>query len=239
MRNPQHAGMAGMADMAGPPTWVTVTGWVVTVVGALIALIILADIYLRRYRQSVPAMGVVWAITAIYAGPLALWAYCRWGRPSTPRWQEQHGDRPQLERPATVALHTIPGGVASFIGHGLAVPIVMGAGMTIAGRAVWPMILLIAVFALPLLTAFEYHVLALSAGDLTARGRLWKAVRISVPAVLAFDVGMGAVMMLVAFVLHYGHATMAFWLLMWVGMWLGFVTAYPIVWRMTMAGSNR
>ncbi len=239
MRSPQHAGMTGMVDMVEAPTWVTMTGWVVTGIGALVALAILVDIYPRRNRQPIPAMEAVWPITAIYAGPLALWAYYRWGRPVAPRWQQQHGRRPDSGLAATVALRTIPGGVASFIGHGLAVPIVMGAGMTIAGRAVWPMILLIAVFAVPLLTAFEYHALELSESNMSAGRRLWKAVRISVPAVLAFDIGMGAVMMLVAFVLHYGHATMAFWLLMWVGMWLGFVTAYPIVWRMTMAGSNR
>lgn len=239
MNCPEHAGMAGMADMTGAPAWVTATGWVVTTIGVLVALVMLADIYLGRYRQPIPAMEAVWAITAIYAGPLALWAYYRWGRPSTPQWQQQHGGSPKLGRPAAVALQTIPGGAASFIGHAIAVPIVMGTGMTIAGRAVWPMILLIAVFALPLLIAFEYHALALSADAMSAGDRLRKAVRISVPAILAFDAGMGAIMLLVAFVLHYDHATMAFWLLMWVGMLLGFLTAYPIIWRLVGAEADR
>ncbi|UVO12870.1 DUF4396 domain-containing protein [Mycobacterium sp. SVM_VP21] len=239
MNCPEHGGMAGMVDMAGPPEWVTATGWVVTGIGVLVALVILADIYLGRYRQPIPAMEAVWPITAIYAGPLALWAYYRWGRRSTSRWQQQHGEDPQLGPAATVALQTIPGGAASFIGHGIAVPIVMGTGMTIAGRAVWPMILLIAVFALPLLIAFEYHALRLADATVSAAARLRKAVRISVPAILAFDAGMGAIMLLVAFVLHYDHASMAFWLLMWVGMLLGFLTAYPIVWRMLATESDR
>lgn len=235
----EHPGMANMMDMAVAPAWVTVVGWIVTGLGVLVALFILADIYLGRYRQPIPAMEAVWAITAIYAGPLALWAYLQWGRPSTHLWRQQHPGSPNVGRPAHVALRTSPGGAASFIGHAIAVPIVMETGITIAGRAVWPMILLIAVFALPLLIAFEHHALTLCGDSASAGRRWWRAVRISVPAILAFDVGMGAVMVLVAFVLHYGHSTMAFWLLMWIGMLLGFVTAYPLVWRLSSPEATR
>lgn len=216
--------------MATAPTWVTIAGWVITWTGFFVAAMMIVDIYVRGYRQPVRAMEAVWPITAVYSGPLALWAYHKWGRPLTAKWQEQHQRSPQWGVAVTAATQTIAGGAASFIGHTLAVPLVMWTGWTIAGKHVWAMILLIAVFALPLLIAFEYRSLA----DLipsTAR-RLQMAVRISVLAILAFDLGMGAIMLLVAFVLHYGPTTAAFWLLMWVGMWLGFATAYPMVWRL-------
>lgn len=232
---PDMPDMPGMAGMAEAPAWVTILGWTVTGIGVLVAAVMLADIHLGRHRQPFRVMEAVWAITAIYAGPLALWAYYRWGRPASPRWQQRTGRTRNPGLPATAVVRTIPGGAASFLGHGIAVPIVMGTGLTIAGRAVWPMILLIAVFALPLLIAFEYHAQVRTG---PVRRRLWQATRISVPAIVAFDVGMGSVMLLVAFVLHYDHASMAFWLLMWAGMLLGFSTAYPVVRRLAGTGAG-
>ncbi len=214
------------------PEWVTLLAWVVTGLGVVIAGAMVVDIYVGGYRQPLRAMEAVWPITAIYAGPLAWWAYHRWGRPATPRCQQQHGRAPRLGLPATAAVQTIPGGAVSFVGHMIAMPLVMWTGMTIAGQGVWPMMLLIAAFALPLLIAFEYHSLSLTDGIRSVGQRLWAASRISVLAIVAFDVGMGASMLLVAFVLGYSPASMAFWLVMWGGMWLGFATAYPMVWRL-------
>lgn len=220
-----------MMMMAVPaPEWVTVLGWAVTSIGVVLAAVILADIYIGGYRQRVPAMEAVWPITAIYAGPFALLAYYRWGRPATRNWQHQHGEPPRLGLAATVAVATIPGGAASMIGHAIAMPLVMWTGMTIAGQMVWPMILLIAAFALPLLVAFEYHWMSRTSSAQTAAQRLRDAALISTLAILAFDLGMGASMLLVAFVLKYSGTSMALWLIMWAGMWLGFATAYPVVW---------
>ncbi|MCV7030740.1 hypothetical protein AWC25_09140 [Mycobacterium sherrisii] len=216
--------------MAMPaPQWVTVVAWIVTILGGMVAGVMLADIYLGGYRQPLKAMEAVWPVTAIYAGPAAWWAYYRWGRPATLRWQEHHGRAPQMGRAATAAAQTLPGGAVSFVGHMIAMPLVMWTGWTIGGQGVWPMMLLIAAFALPLLSAFEYHALT-SAGQIESAGRRWcVASRISILAIAAFDVGMGASMLVVAFVLRYAPDSMAFWLVMWAGMWLGFATAYPMV----------
>lgn len=216
------------------PEWVTLLAWVVTIVGVLTAGVILMDIYVVGYRQPLRAMAAVWSITAIYAGPLAWWAYYRWGRPASPRWQQQHERAPRLGSAAAAAVQTIPGGAVSFVGHMIAMPLVMWTGWTIAGQGVWPMMLLIAAFALPLLVAFEFHSLSGTGQFRSVGRRLWAASRISALAIVAFDVGMGASMLLVAFVLMYSPASMAFWLVMWGGMWLGFATAYPMVWRLLL-----
>lgn len=211
------------------PLWLIVLSWSVTGIGLLCAGVILADIYRGGYRQSMKSWEAVWPITAIYAGPLALWAYYRWGRPATPQWQRQHSASAQVGLGETAAIETIPGGAASFIGHLIAVPIVVGTGVTIAGKGVWPMILLIAVFALPLLIAFEYRSLT-QAGQIRSAGlRLRVALKISVLAIIAFDTGMGAAMLVVAFVLGYPPTSIAFWFVMWGGLLLGFMTAYPMV----------
>ena len=67
------------------PLWLIILSWSVTGIGLLCAGLILADIYLGGYRQSMKSREAVWPVTAIYAGPLALWAYYRWGRPATPQ----------------------------------------------------------------------------------------------------------------------------------------------------------
>lgn len=217
-----------MMSMAAPG-WVTLVAWIVTGLGAAVAGAILADTYIFGHRQPLHAMEAVWPITAIYAGPVGWWAYHRWGRPATRRWQRQHRRAPQFGPAARAAVQTIPGGAVSFVGHMIAMPLVMWTGWTIAGQGVWPMMLLIAAFALPLLIVFEYRALALAEHARWVRQRLWAASRISVLAIVAFDVGMGASMLLVAFVLMYSPASIAFWLVMWGGMWLGFATAYPMV----------
>ncbi|HCS26309.1 DUF4396 domain-containing protein [Marinobacter salarius] len=211
------------------PLWLTILAWSVTGIGLLCALIILADIYLGGYRQPMTSWEAVWPITAIYAGPLALVAYYRWGRPATARWQNRHGAAPDQGLAVMAALETIPGGAASFIGHLIAVPIVVGTGITIAGKGVWPMILLIAAFALPLLIAFEYRSLTRMGQIRSAGLRLRVALKISALAIIAFDIGMGVTMLIVAFVLGYPPTTIAFWFVMWGGLLLGFMTAYPMV----------
>lgn len=151
------------------PIWLTVLAWSITGIGMLCGGMILIDIYRGGYRQPMKSWEAVWPITAIYAGPLALVAYYRWGRPATPKWQQQHGPPPELGLDTTAAVETIPGGAASFVGHLIAVPIVVATGVTIAGKGVWPMILLIAAFALPLLIAFEYRSLT-QAGQIRSAG---------------------------------------------------------------------
>ncbi len=101
--------------------------------------------------------------------------------------------------------------------------------MTIADKGVWPMILLIAAFALPLLVGFEYRALTQARQIRSASLRLQVALKISVLAIIAFDAGMGATTLTVAFLLGYPPTTMAFWFVMWGGLLLGFMTAYPMV----------
>lgn len=47
--------------------------------GGVCALVIAVDL-LAGHRQQMWIMNVVWPITALYAGPLALWAYFTAGR---------------------------------------------------------------------------------------------------------------------------------------------------------------
>ncbi len=64
-----------------PPTWLQVLAVVALVAGGLSALVIAADILAGR-RQPMAVMNLVWPISGLYFGPLAVWAYGRFGRPA-------------------------------------------------------------------------------------------------------------------------------------------------------------
>jgi len=215
--------------MASPPTWLTVISWAYIGVGLLCAGVILYNVYARGYRQRMGAMEAVWPITAFYSGPLALWAYYRWGRLQSQKWQKEYSDPPEKSLPAKAATGATPCGAASFLAHLVAVPSVILLGLTIAGMDIWPMIILIAVLALPLLFAFEYFSSTVPGRSLSSGKGLGVALLIAAVTVVAFDVGMGAAMIFVHFVLMFPPTEVAFWFVMQIGLILGLATTYPVV----------
>jgi hypothetical protein len=226
--------------MATAPTWFTVVSWVFIGLGLLCAAMILYDVFGRGYRQRIGAMEAVWPITAIYFGPLALLAYYRWGwgRPQSRKWQEEHGDPPKKSLPAEAATGATPCGAASFLAHLVAVPLVVLLGLTIAGRGIWPMIILIAVLALPLLLAFEYFSSTVPGRGLSTGKGLGVALLIAAVTVIAFDASMGAAMIFVHFVLMFPPTDVTFLFLMQIGLILGFLTTYPVVLWLVRRGTK-
>ncbi len=213
------------------PTWLTVISWIFVGIAVLCAVAILYDIYGRGYRQRTSVMEAVWPITALYLGPLGLWAYNRWGRPRSEKWQKEHGEPPEKSLPAAAATGGFPGGAASAIGHVIGVPLVVFSGLTIAGEALWVMILLIAVIAILLLFVFEYFFSTVPARGLRRSGKgLGVALLIAFVTVLAFDVGMGGWMLVMHYLLFMPPLTdVTFLFLMQIGLILGFLTGYPAV----------
>ena len=212
------------------PGWLTAVSWAYVGLALLCAAIILYDVYGRGYRQPTGVMGVVWPITALYFGPLALPAYQRWGRPRSEKWRREHGSAPEKSLPVAAATGGIPGGAASAVGHVIGVPLVVLTGLTIAGQSLWVMILVIAVIASVLLFAFEYFFSTVPARGLPAGRGLGVALLIALVTVLAFDVGMGGWMLVMHFLLFMPPLTdVTFLFLMQVGLILGFLTGYPAV----------
>ena len=212
------------------PGWLTAVSWVFVGLALLCAAAILYDVYGRGYRQRTSVMSVVWPITALYFGPLALPAYYRWGRPRSEKWQKEHGSAPEKSLPAAAATGGTPGGAASAIGHVLGVPLVVFLGLTIAGQALWVMILFIAIIATVLLFAFEYFFSTVPTRGLSRGKGLGAALLIALVTVLAFDVGMGGWMLVMHFLLFMPPLTdVTFLFLMQIGLILGFLTGYPAV----------
>lgn len=136
-----------MSDEMSIPGWLTPVSWFFLALAALSAVVILVDIAFRGYRQRVGAMSAIWPMTALYLGPLAIWAYYRWGRPSSPKWQREHPETPQKTLAAAALTGGTPGGAASTIGHFIGVPLILLTGITIAGLDLWAMIAAVAIIA--------------------------------------------------------------------------------------------
>ena len=89
------------------PEWLIVVSIVSLALAGVSALIIGADL-VTGSAQKMWIMDVVWPVTALWAGPLALWSYFRFGRAGSKRAAisaEKRGERPpQKTQPMAVAV---------------------------------------------------------------------------------------------------------------------------------------
>jgi len=212
------------------PAWLTPVSWMFVGIALLSAAFIAYDILARGHRQRAAAMNLIWPATALYFGPLAVWAYLRYGRPRSDGRQAEHGTVPEKDLTTAALTGGTPGGTASLIGHVIGVPLIVLSGLTIAGLDLWAMIAAVAVIAVAFLFAYEFLYSTVPARRLSGGQAVGVAALIAFATVLAFDVGMGGWMLF----LHFGWIMPAvtdvtFLFLMQVGLILGFLTGYPMV----------
>jgi hypothetical protein len=217
-----------------PPTWLTVLAWAALGVALACAAEIAYDILGRGYRQHMPVMEAVWPVTALYFGPVASWAYRRFGRPKTHRWMVQHSRDEPPDKPdwATTAVGVSHCGAGCTLGDIVAEFAVFGIGATIAGEAVFVEMPADYLAAITLGVVFQYYAIAPMRG-LGLRKGLIAAAKADVLSLTSFEVGLFAWMALMAFVLfpapHHLHPdSPVYWFLMQIGMIIGFLTAWPM-----------
>lgn len=217
-----------------PPTWLTVVAWVALALAFATAAGILYDIYGRGYRQKMGVMEAVWPVTALYFGPLAWLGYRRWGRLNSPRYQEQARAEPDYGEPVSVGIGVSHCGAGCTLGDIVGAWLVFAAGWELLGLALPAEYIADFSLAFALGIAFQYFSIAPMRG-LGVRDGIIAALKADTLSLTAFEVGLFgwmAVMQLVLF--REPHLTpdhAAYWLLMQIGMILGFATAYPVnVW---------
>ncbi len=118
-----------------PPGWLETIAWAALAIAFACAAIIAADIFLRGYRQPMWIMEIVWPVTALYLGPLAVWGYARWGRPKSPRWQERFGEPAETSEGASVAVGVSHCGAGCTLGDILGAWLVLALGLELSD---WP-----------------------------------------------------------------------------------------------------
>lgn len=216
------------------PTWLLILSWVCLAAAGLSAAWIVYDVYGRGYRQHMRVMEAVWPITALYFGPVAVWAYRTWGRPQSHRWQEVHGEPPPRKPWTSVAVGASHCGAGCTLGDIIAETVVFLAAIKVAQMALPAEYIGDYVLALALGVAFQYFAIAPMRG-LGLRKGLINAVKADFLSLTAFEVGLFGWMALMFFVFFPGpHLTpdsAAYWFLMQIGMVAGFFTAWPVnVW---------
>jgi len=209
------------------PDWLTPVAWTYIALALLSTAVIAADIYLARRRHDKVASELVWISSGLYLGPFAVAIYLSKGRARSSSASTAH-DHPS-RRPEDPRVAVLPGGGASAVAHLIAVPFVVAVGWTIAGLAMWPMIIVIAILVTVMLAVYERIVSSRPSGH--ARGlTIGAALMAALVTVVAFDVGMVGWMLL----LHVNNAMPpvtdgTFWFLMQIGVLIGLVTGYPAV----------
>jgi hypothetical protein len=213
------------------PAWLTPVAWTYLALSLLSAAFIAADIYLGRRRHHNVATELVWITSALYLGPFAVAFYLGRGRTNPTTASASTSADSMSSNSDNAAVAVLPGGGASAVAHVIGVPLVVAVGWTIAGIAMWPMILVIAVLAIAMLAAYERVASTGSSGTAHARGlSVGAAIAAAVITVAAFDIGMVGWMLL----LHFNNAMPSvtestFWFLMQLGVIVGLVTGYPAV----------
>jgi hypothetical protein len=232
------------------PHWLMVVSWFALAVGFGSALVILADEFLLGNRQRMAIMNLVHSITALYWGPVWLWAYFRDGRKSSQQVMLEEamrfdGDVAELRRKgeSTDPQNLRPWHVGNAASH-------CGAGCTLGDiGGEW---ILFAIFASPMLgitgtygweiiadfilawtlgIVFQYLTAVPMRDEVGKLQGIWQAMKVDTLSILAFQVGLFGWMAISHFVLFQPPLkvdTSGHWFMMQVGMIVGYFTAWPV-----------
>lgn len=211
------------------------------VVAALCALIIVADL-LAGNEQHMAIMNVVWPISALYAGPIALWAYFRVGRQRSKRVmaEAKRAGREPAQRPfwQSVALGTSHCGAGCTCGDLVAEWFVVLVPLTLFGERVFGTWALDYALAFLIGIVFQYLTIK-PMRDLSPGRALVAALKADTLSLTAWQVGMYGFMAVVLFVIV-GHelpkTDPRFWFAMQLAMIAGFLTSYPVNWWLVRRG---
>jgi Domain of unknown function (DUF4396) len=204
------------------PDWLTMLAWVYLAICFGCAAFIAYDIVVNRRRQPMGVMNFVFPITALYFGPFALALYWRWGRAG------RSGDRPWW---VTISIEVSHCGSGCALGDVISEFVIFALGLTIAGLALAAEYVGDYLLALAFGIVFQYFAIAPMRG-LGLRDGLVAAAKADFISLTAFEVGLFGWMAIMMFVLFPSPnqlmpSSAAFWLLMQVGMMIGFATAWP------------
>lgn len=226
------------------PEWLHALAWFALAIAFLSGLIIIFDM-LRGHRQKMWIMHLVWPITALYWGPLAVWGYFKYGRLGTVEHMQQvkaHiGEQrmKQMEEQAKQENRVLPPQVGVGVSHcgaGCTLGDITGEwlvfmlGLSFAGSAFTTDLVLDFLFAWTFGVVFQYFTIAPMRGEKGLKG-IFSAVKADTFSIVAFQIGLFGWMALSHFVFFPSPHTLpdeaVHWFMMQVGMILGYFTSWP------------
>lgn len=229
------------------PYWLTAVAQIYMALCLLCFLYILID----QHRKPAPMMRImlwVWPITALWAGPFGVWAYhnnqkrLMHHNHAAPMAMEMKNSSVQTAHPGHLPWQSIMVGTLH-CGAGCTLADLIGpwlfrlAPFALFGSAVFGEWALEYILALILGVVFQYAGLA-SAVSQRGLPLWWRAFKVDVLSLTAWQTGMYGWMAVVMFVLlgMVSPAEPVFWLMMQIGMFAGFITAYPMNWLLMRLG---
>ncbi len=247
-----HPALA-LTTQVGSSAWLVV-GWVAVAVGVLSAAAIAWDIGVAGYRQQMGVMDLVWPITGLYWGPMALWLYFRRARRMSPKWAAANGvdledlmsdeedDPPTYGAYARKNWWAISKGAAhcgagcslgDLLGEWLVYVTAWSIAIFAAEGANSLMAMFVADFVLAwtLGIAFQYFSIVPMREDIGRLEGIWAAIKADTLSIASFQIGMFGWMALFHLVLWQPPLTVAsptYWFMMQVGMICGYLTTWPV-----------
>lgn len=224
------------------PAWLNLLAIASLVAAGICFVVILFDLF--GHPQKMWIMNIVWPLTALYAGPLAVLAYFKAGRLSSRHSVEQAEQRDEKNPGKTKPFWQIVGVGTTHCGSGctlgdlVAEWIVFAAPLTIFGQKLFGAWLLDYLFAYVFGVAFQYFTIKPMKNLSPGKG-LWAAIKADTFSLTAWQVGMYGWMAVTVFLI-FGHeipkTSPVFWFMMQVAMLAGFLTSYPVNWLLIRTG---
>jgi hypothetical protein len=216
---------------ADPPRWMEVVALIWISLSILTAAGIAINIA-AGHRQKMAVMNFVWPLTALYFGPLAIFAWRSFGTSA----RKDHSGKAPLWQSAIVGdTHC---GAGCTLGDFAGEWIVFGTGLTIAGSVLWADMAIDFAFAYVFGLIFQYYAIAPM-----RHLHGWKGIKAAAKAdtlsLLSFEVGMFAWMAFSSQVLFHPRLEPdqgVYWLSMQIAMLFGFATAWPVNMWLIRAG---
>lgn len=221
------------------PHGLVLLAWVWLMAALVCALAIVADEL--RHPQTMAVMNVVWPVTALYGGPLAVWAYFRLGRrmakagAAPPHAMPSHGS-PQEGReapptPAQMAVSASHCGTGCMLADMLGESLVFAFGWRVLGVPLYADYVVTLGLAWLFGVGFQYFSIQ-PMRNLPPGKAILAAMKADTLSILFFQMGMYGWMAIVYFLLfphpHLEPDSATFWFMEQIGMMAGFAAAMPV-----------
>jgi hypothetical protein len=200
-------------------------------------LVLLIDV-VTGHRQHMAVMNIVYPITALYAGPLALIVYYTIGRKSTHKAVMQaktdNDSLPNMQKPmwqntTVAALHC---GSGCTLGDIVAEVILLPFPFVLFGMKLYGAWVVEFILAFSLGILFQYYSIK-PMKDMSIGTALKAALKADTLSLTFWQIGMYGWMAIATFLIFHHElngSDPVFWFMMQIGMIFGFVAAYPVNW---------
>lgn len=225
------------------PLWLIFLAYLSLAIALASAVVIAFDL-INGHHQHMWIMNLVWPITALYAGPLALWAYFKIGRLSSEREMRTAKDRGEKPAAQRKPFWQFTGLAATHCGSGCTLGDIIAESalllipLALFGHKIFAAWVVDFILAFLFGIAFQYFTLK-PMRDISAGNALIEALKADTLSLSAWQIGMYGWMAIVTFAI-FGHELdkpgPVFWFMMQIAMLAGFVTTYPVNWWLLKAG---